>query len=380
MDVMKTHQPVAGGKAAAEATSRRNRKRKDKRKKRKSQGGKNSELVTICLDKHNEEEHGSLDKVCMNDGEQSSISTATSSPTSLSQENEGSEVAATFSKDIDSPSGSPASEPERLKSLLLTETSPKSSGEERPQVSFAEELVQEKVIENNYSKTERKKSKQEVQYFHDDDERTHVPCHEFHVGAKTLVAESIVIQDWLRVLSHHESGESTSRARWKNRWTVVHNNVLYFFSSYDAPRPSTIVILDQVTVEAECTEAEVRQIKSSLGVGKSSLFKLRSRAGRVLYLQADSVTLKNKWIDLLESRGYEYRMQLENKPKKIKASTTTPARSVKSKQTRETSAQPLALACGAFVFAQVLFQAWLEILYFLTQRDTRSSRSKSRRN
>jgi hypothetical protein len=120
-----------------------------------------------------------------------------------------------------------------------------------------------------------------------EDARSQVVCDEFLVSVETFQAAAAssgkaggkvgtIFQDWLGV-------RMPSERVFTRKWSLVHNNALYLFNSFDSARPSSVVLLDQVVLSDS---------------GKQT-FSLTSRTGRVLYLATETPQLKVQWINLL---------------------------------------------------------------------------------
>ncbi len=100
-------------------------------------------------------------------------------------------------------------------------------------------------------------------------------------GSSNGIANFTIFQDWLGVRALGEPA-------FTRKWSLVHNNALYLYESFDSKHPVRVVLLDNVTLaeHGTCT------------------FKLTSRAvnsrdPRVLYLNAGSPQLKEQWMKLL---------------------------------------------------------------------------------
>jgi hypothetical protein len=167
---------------------------------------------------------------------------------------------------------------------------------------------------------------------------------------------------------------------------LVHNNVLYVFPSFDSSRPTSIVILDQVSVES----AEPEEGAFTL--------RLRSRTGRLLLLRAASDKMRDQWVELLTTHNFEYQMslrrklaaQVESHLRELAGGGAAPQRrSVRARgrhqhrdqrqlqqyNHRAISAPTYEASAGVmwsiFVLVQVMVQLSLDVAVFLSRRPLR---------
>jgi hypothetical protein len=200
-------------------------------------------------------------------------------------------------------------------------------------------------------------------------------CHEFLVSVAALgSSETTIFQDWLDVRA--------PEGAWRRRWVLVHNNVLYVFPSFDSSRPTSIVILDQVSVES----AEPEEGAFAL--------RLRSRTGRLLLLRAASDKMRDQWVELLTTHNFEYQMSLRRKlaaqveshlcelagggaasPRRRARGRGRQQHQLKLQQQRALSAPTYEASAGVmwsiFVLVQVMVQLSLDVAVFLSRRPLR---------
>jgi len=207
----------------------------------------------------------------------------------------------------------------------------------------------------------------------DNDKEPELVCHEFLVGVELLnKTNSVVVQDWLRV--------RTDEGDWISKWALLHNNVLYLFPSYDAERPCSVAILDQIMVED--------------GPGNELspfVFRLHSRNGRILYLQTDSTSMKTRWIELLSSHSYDYQLSLARRAKKKHhnhlAGSSEGATAAQYKPGRKYKRAPShnnldvsSMMFGLLMMVQVLLQVSLDSVFFVCSGNAKRPQSRKSTN
>ncbi|GBG34157.1 Cytohesin-2 [Hondaea fermentalgiana] len=169
-----------------------------------------------------------------------------------------------------------------------------------------------------------------------------------------------VLKGWIHIADN-------AQGPWKKRWAVVHNNVLYMFPLKDSSRPSTIVILDEVSLEPDCPE-------------DGSIFKLQTTAGRVLVLRAKSPASKDLWVSNLSSRGYEMQFAAAERELKLRQRN---ARRTDAHRRREVATRarvaatavaeaPASIFWSSFVLVQVWMEFCMEILNVFLGRNNRA--------
>eukprot|EP00512_Aurantiochytrium_limacinum_P004040 CAMPEP_0171496026 /NCGR_PEP_ID=MMETSP0958-20121227/6468_1 /TAXON_ID=87120 /ORGANISM="Aurantiochytrium limacinum, Strain ATCCMYA-1381" /LENGTH=643 /DNA_ID=CAMNT_0012030073 /DNA_START=1214 /DNA_END=3145 /DNA_ORIENTATION=- len=229
----------------------------------------------------------------------------------------------------------------------------------------------------------------------DSDAKSQVVCHEFLISSSDLAGIDETSSEGSSSAKHSSDGYSSpQRSRtaaaklassaesvsgvlkgwvsitenmqgpWKKRWAVVHNNVLYMFPQKDASRPSTIVILDEVALEADCPEDE-------------SIFKIKTSSGRVLIMRAKSAASKELWVSNLGSRGYEMQYAAAERAlqrRHRQAKKAQPQRQQHLSERAKIAASavkeaPESIFWGSFVMIQVWFQFCAAILNVFLGRE-----------